>query len=69
MTLQRELSLEDLLIDPIIGLVMVRDGFAPEDIRRLLGDVAVRAAEASPRPAQPDTPRVVQQGCKWPNAA
>jgi hypothetical protein len=30
MTLERELSLEDLLIDPIIGLVMVRDGFTPK---------------------------------------
>jgi hypothetical protein len=69
MTLQRELSLEDLLIDPIIGLVMVRDGFAPEEIRRLMGDVAARTAEASPRPMQPDTPRVVQQSCKWADAA
>lgn len=54
MTLQIELSLEDLLRDPTIGLVMARDRFAPEDIRDLMRHVAARAAEASSRQRQPD---------------
>jgi hypothetical protein len=49
MTLQRELSLEDLLLDPIIRLVMARDGIAPEDIRHLMRNVVARAAETPPR--------------------
>jgi hypothetical protein len=62
MTLQRELSLEDLLVNPIVSLVMARDGFVPEDIRHLMRHVADRAAHASPRQTQSDTPCVVQHG-------
>jgi hypothetical protein len=69
MTFQSELSLEDLLMDPIIRLVMARDRFAPEDIRHLMRHVAARAADTSPRQRQPDAPRVVQHGCKWADAA
>jgi hypothetical protein len=69
MTLQSELSLEDLLVDPIVRLVMARDGIAPEDIRHLMRHVVARAAETPPRQTQPVTPRVVQHGCKWVDAA
>lgn len=69
MTLQSELSLEDLLLDPVIRLVIARDGFAPEDIRHLMRHVAARAADTSSGQRQPDAPRVVQHGCKWVDAA
>jgi hypothetical protein len=69
MTLQRELSLEDLLVDPIVRLVMARDGFAPEDIRHLLRNVAARTADKPPRQAQSGAPRVVRHGCNWVDAA
>lgn len=36
MTFERELTLEDLLVDPVIGLVMSRDGYTAEDIRHLM---------------------------------
>ena len=36
MTFERELTLEDLLVDPVIGLVMSRDGCTAEDIRHLM---------------------------------
>lgn len=32
---QREMTLEELLHDPIILILMQRDGFCPEDIRLL----------------------------------
>ncbi|WP_353646460.1 hypothetical protein [Mesorhizobium sp. WSM2239] len=69
MTLQRELSLEDLLVDPIVRLVMARDGVAPEDIRHLLHNVSARIADKPPHQAQSVIPCAVQHGCNWVDAA
>lgn len=44
MMLNRELSLEDLLNDPVINLIMARDGFFHEDVRYLMRQAAARAA-------------------------
>jgi hypothetical protein len=42
MTEQREVTLDDLLSEPIIRKVMARDGVRAEDIRRLVQQASVR---------------------------
>jgi hypothetical protein len=44
---QKEASLSELLADPIVQMVMARDGITKDEVERLLG--AVRAKLAGPR--------------------
>lgn len=56
MTLQTDpcsgLTAEELIGDPLIGLVMARDGVLPDDLRRLLA--RVRDHRRNRQPAEAD---------------
>jgi hypothetical protein len=41
-----ELTIEQMLLEPIVRVLMARDGIAPDDIRRLLAET--RAKVGSP---------------------
>ncbi len=48
---QREPTLDDLLEEPIIRQIMIADGHAPEDIRRLMRNVGIGADREVSGPA------------------
>jgi hypothetical protein len=47
----RELSLEEMLIDPIVRAVMAADRVDPDEVRALARVVAERRQTAAPAPA------------------
>lgn len=42
-------TLDDLLSDPLVRMVMDRDGVEPESVRRLMGEAARRITPARSR--------------------
>lgn len=45
---RREPLLEELLTDPLVHLIMKRDGIEPEQVRRLCEDIRRRIARRQP---------------------
>jgi hypothetical protein len=48
----REPSLEELLNDPVMRLVMARDGFSDEAVRTLIADIRQRLLARDGAPAE-----------------
>jgi hypothetical protein len=46
---EAELTLDDMLADPIVHLVMQRDGLDEAELRALIHKVALRFRQAEPR--------------------
>lgn len=53
-TLLQEPTVEDMLADPIVKLVMSRDGVQAEELRRIIRRTARARAGLSPRPPRWD---------------